>query len=124
METALKDPRKTEINSDFHVSTALFSSRFETRIFSELDELPTELVNILSRKMSATMTLDIIHVTPETGYHYDDAYADDDDYEGEAYVSGYTVESYGFTDARNVHDAVVEAVKVFVTTHTRTVTYS
>lgn len=118
METALKDPRKTEVNSDFRVSTALFPSRFETRIFSETDYIPATLVKRLNDSVKALTFLDVHYVTEDTGERYND---DSEDYED--CVTGYAVETYGFTDANTAHDVIVATLQGFVRDFTRVVKY-
>lgn len=118
METALTDPRKTEVNEDFRVSTALFSTRFETRIFSETDYLPGVLVKRLSENIKALPLLDSHYETEETGERYDDnsqEYVD--------CVSGYAVETYAFKDANDVHDVIVTTLQGFVRDYKRVVKY-
>ncbi len=120
METALTDPRKTDINSDFSVSTALFRSRMETRVFSSIDEIPSDLAELITDAVNATKVLDTLYVTPDTAYRYE---SDDDD-EGTPYVQGLGIETYAFTDARLIHDVTVDVIKSFVQTHKRAVTYT
>ncbi len=116
MEQALKDPRKTDINADFHVSTALFSSRFETRVFTSSDDVPITLVEALTEHTYET--LEKVFVESDARYSYED----DNDGKPVGY-SGIAVESYGFSDADTVHSDVVKIVRQFLATHTRTVTY-
>ena len=137
METALTDPRKTEVNEDFSVSTALFANRLETRLFSRMTdhEIPAELVKLITETVNARTMLDRKFLATDTGYRYpdnDDDYDpyeyDDDDYEDtssdpETYVSGIYVDTYGFADAEDIHDAMVKAVREFVSTRKRTVSY-
>lgn len=125
METALTDPRKTEVNEDFRVSTALFASKLETRVFTDLDEIPRKLVNIITAHVAELTTLDKTFASTDLDYRYDDDYDEDydDDYEPEEFVRSVSVESYGFKDANDVHDAVVNAIKLFVGKRKRVVTY-
>lgn len=135
METALKDPRKTEINADFHVSTALFSSRFETRLFSKIDEIPGELVKLITDAVDSATVLDVKYLTTDTAtrevedaddYPYC-ACGCDSDYDpyddAETYVTGLAVESYGFKDADTLHDVIASTVREYVGTRKRTVSY-
>jgi len=118
METALTDPRKTDVNTDFHVSTALFRTRFETRVFSETDYLPATLVKRLSENVEALTLLDKHYVTEDSGERYDDTSE-----EYEECVTGYAVETYGFSDANTVHDVIVATLQGFVRDYTRVVKY-
>lgn len=134
METALTDPRKTEVNEDFRVSTALFAAKLETRLFSSMTdhEIPKELVTLITDAVNACTMLDRKYLATDTGYRYDDE--DETDYcdcgcgeeygaDPETYVSGIYVETYGFADAEDIHDAMVKAVQTFVSTRKRTVSY-
>lgn len=132
METALTDSRKTEVNEDFRVSTALFAARLETRLFSKLDEIPAELVKLITEAVNACTMLDRKFLNTDTGYRYDDE--DETDYcdcgcgeeygaDPEPYVCGIYVDTYGFADAEDIHDAMVSAVRQFVTGKKRTVSY-
>lgn len=137
MESALTDPRKTEINEDFHVSTALFSARLETRLFSKIDEIPAELVKLITDAVNACIMLDRKFLALDTGYRYSDESEDDseyacdcgcdegyeDDSEPESYVSGISVETYGFADSQDIHEAMSKAVSEYITGRKRTVTY-
>lgn len=136
METALKDPRKTEINSDFHVSTALFASRFETRLFSTIDEVPAELVTLITQATDMVKVLDTKCMTTDTNTRYEEGEGDDypycacgcdseyDPYEdAETYVTGLSIETYAFKDSNTVHDMLVAVVQEYVNTRKRTVSY-
>lgn len=139
METALTDPRKTEINADFHVSTALFSSHFETRLFSKIDEVPEELVKLITDAVDSLSLLDGRFLTTDTNTRYAETSEDEEDYacacgcdagdydsyedEGETYVTGLAVESYAFKDANALHDVVTSTVRDYVSTRKRTVSY-
>lgn len=138
METALTDPKKTEINEDFSVSTALFAARLETRLFSRMTEheVPAELVKLITDAVNACTMLDRKYLATDTGYRYPEESDDDytpcdcgcdegyeDDSDPETYVSGIYVETYGFADAEDIHDAMVKAVREFVSTRKRTVSY-
>jgi hypothetical protein len=117
METALTDPRKTEVNADFHVSTALFASRFETRVFTTNDDVPTALVTAIMEQTYET--LEKVFASSDARYCYDD------DNDGSPVgFTGVAVESYGFSDADTVHSDVVKLVRQFLATHTRTVVYT
>ncbi len=118
METALTDPRKTEINADFRVSTALFRTRFETRVFSETDYLPATLVKRLTENVEALTLLDTSYTTQDDGERYNEETQDYDEC-----VTGYAVESYGFKDANTVHDVIVATLQGFVRDYTRVVKY-
>lgn len=118
METALTDPRKTEVNADFRVSTALFRTHFETRVFSETDYLPAVLIKRLEENVKALTLLDKHYVTKDDGERYND---ETEDYE--ECVTGYAVETYGFTDANTVHDVVVATLQGFVKDYTRVIKY-
>lgn len=120
MESALTNPRKTEINSDFSVSTALFSSRLETRIFAETDYIPATLLKKLEENITelAPLLLDSHYVEIDNAERYND-----DTQEYDECVSGYAVESYAFKDARQIHNVIVATVEGFVRDHTRVVKY-
>lgn len=126
METALTDPRKTEVNEDFRVSTALFAARLETRLFSKIDEVPAELVKLITEAVNACTMLDRKFLGTDTGYRSDETEYDDyDDYEYDPtpYVCGIYVDTYGFADSEDIHEAMVSAVRKFVTSRKRTVSY-
>ncbi len=118
METALTDPRKTEINEDFRVSTALFRTHFETRVFSTTDYIPAALVKRLEENVKALTLLDKHFPSEDTGERYDDV---SQDYE--ECVTGYAVETYGFSDANATHDVIVATIQGFVRDYTRVVKY-
>lgn len=118
METALTEPRKTEVNDDFTVSTALFASRLETRVFSSFDEIPGTLVKLITEAVEALTLLDSHYVEDDESERYSE-----DAGEYVSTVTGYSVETYAFADARSVHDAVSATIDRFVNTHTRTVRY-
>lgn len=137
MESALTEPRKTDINADFHVSTALFSGRLETRLFSKIDELPEELVKLIREAVDSTTFLDSRFFTTDTAVrvtedeHDDyscgcgcdedyDAYEDDEE---ETYVTGLAVETFAFKDAGTAHDVIVSVVKEYVGKRKRVVSY-
>lgn len=113
MESALKIYAEKKINEDFEVSTALFATHFETRVFSKIDRIPTVLAEEIKEFVYDTL---------------DKAYGSlDSTYDSEGTPNGYNgvaVESYGFKDARTVHDMVTVMVRDYVDTHTRTVLYS
>lgn len=137
METALTDPRKTVVNEDFSVSTALFAARLETRLFCKLEEIPAELVKLITDAVNACTMLDRKYLATDTGYRYEDESEDHDDYscgcgcddgydddpEPETYVSGLYVETYGFADAEDIHEAMSKAVNTFLMGRKRTVSY-
>lgn len=120
METALTDPRKTEVNEDFTVSTALFASRLETRIFAETDYFPAILLKRLEENITdlAPLLVDSHFVETDNAERYND-----DTQEYDECVSGYAVESYAFKDARQIHDVVVATIQGFVRDFTRVVKY-
>ena len=132
MDNALTVLEKTQVNEDFRVSTVLFSNRFETRVFTELDELPSGLVRRVSDHMARLVTMDKTATTTDKGYRSEDdddddydPYGDDDDYETDAveYIAGIAVDSFGFEDAACVHENVVASVRTFVEVHKRIVAY-
>lgn len=120
METALTDPRKTEVNGDFSVSTALFRTRFETRIFTETDYLPAVLLKRLEENISDLVSLlvDSHYVETDSAERYND-----DTQQYDECVSGYAVETYAFKDAKAVHDVIVATLQGFVRDFTRVVKY-
>lgn len=135
MESALKNHRETKINEDFEVSTALFSARFETRLFSKIDEIPEELVKLITDAVDSATVLDTKYLTTDTAtrdVEYDDDYpycacgcdSDYDPYDdAEKYVTGLAVDSYGFKDANTFHDVIVSTVEAYVKGRKRTVSY-
>lgn len=135
MESALKNHRETKINEDFSVSTALFSARLETRLFSKLDEIPEELVKLITDAEASVTTLDVTFVSTDTAtrdVEYDDDYpycacgcdSDYDPYDdAEKYVTGLAVDSFGFKDANTLHDVIVSTVQGYVSARKRTVSY-
>lgn len=135
METALKTHRETKINEDFEVSTALFSARLETRLFSKIDELPEELVKLITDAVESATVLDVKYLAKDTATRYVD---DDDDYpycacgcdsdydpaeDAETYVTGVAVDSFGFKDANTLHDVIVSVIEGYVSNRKRTVSY-
>lgn len=127
MDNALTVVEKTQVNEDFRVSTVLFHNRFETRVFSELDELPNSLVKIITSQIDVLTTLDNTNVTTDKGYRYDDDYDECDvaydDNEPEEFISGVSIDSFGFMDAGRVHESVVASVRSFVESRKRIVSY-
>lgn len=127
MDNALTVIEKTQINEDFRVSTVLFSDRFETRVFSELDELPNDLVKIVTNRLAVLVTLDKIATVTDKGERWEDDYdeCDDeyDDYEPEEFISAIAVSSFGFSDADKVHADVVESLRTFTVGRKRIVSY-
>ncbi len=135
METALNNHRETKINEDFEVSTALFSARLETRLFSKIDEIPEELVKLITDAVESATVLDAKYLAKDTATRYAE---DDDDYpycacgcdsdydpteDAETYVTGLAVDSFGFKDANTLHDVIVSVVKEYVSARKRTVSY-
>ncbi len=135
MDSALKNHRETKINEDFEVSTALFPARFETRLFSRLDEIPEELVKLITDAVESATVLDSKSLYKDTATRYVE---DDDDYpycacgcdsdydpseDAEKYVTGLAVDSFGFRDANTLHDVLVSVVKEYVSARKRTVSY-
>lgn len=127
MDNALTVIKKTQVNEDFRVSTVLFSNRFETRVFSELEEIPHAMVKIITSQVDVLTTLDNTNVSTDKGYRYDDDYdecdVEYDDYEPEVFTSGVAVDSFGFADACRVHENVVASVRSFVESRKRIVAY-
>jgi hypothetical protein len=127
MDDALTIIEKTQVNEDFRVSTVLFSNRFETRVFCELDELPDGLVKIITYRIASLITHEKTATSVDTGERFEDDYdefdEDYDDYEPEEFVSGVAVDSFGFSDANSVHEHVVASVRTFVEGHKRIVSY-
>lgn len=137
METALTNYHETTVNEDFEVSTALFSARLETRLFSKIDEVPEELVKIITDAVESLTVLDVKYLTTDTAVRITDDEHDDDDYscgcgcdedydpydDAEKYVTGLAVETYAFKDASKVHDVLVSTVRAYVGARKRTVSY-
>lgn len=135
METALTNYRESKINEDFEVSTALFSARLETRLFSDLDEIPDALVKLITDAVESVTVLDVKHLSTDTATRYVD---DEDDYpycacgcdsdydpseDAEKYVTGLSVDTYAFKDALMVHDVIASTVREYVSARKRTVSY-
>lgn len=135
MESALTNYRETKINEDFEVSTALFSARLETRLFSKIDEIPEELVKLITDAVESTEVLDVKYFSRDTATRYNEDEDEDDyrcacgcdddyDYEdAETYTTGLAVDSYGFKDAATLHDVLVSTVQAYINGRKRTVSY-
>jgi hypothetical protein len=117
METALHVIKLTK-HEGMEVQTSLFRNRMITRIFMDDDNhIPSKIIDRIVETDFCVTSVDSIHVSTERAW--DDCHRVYSDTE----YSGVEVETYAFTDARLVHDAIDEIVTNFLEKYKRVVTY-